>query len=167
MSSMSCLSCVRSLRSYNWDAIDCAGRSWWSVWFGLCLILSNSSSSLSSSSCSNSGRSGWQKHFACFDAETYDDDDVDYYFYYYCGQCEDGVVLIRYNVVDYHGLQRDTSSTSAWPFCSVHGFGLVMGTHWRPRVTGLRDWRQRALGLLIVTIHCVVSWATCPYILRQ
>jgi len=56
-----CLSCVRSLRSYNWDAIDCAGRSWCSVWFGLYLILSNTSSSLSSSSWSNSGRSGWQK----------------------------------------------------------------------------------------------------------
>ena len=66
-----CLSCVRSLRSYNWDAIDCAGRSWWSVWFGLYLILSNSSLSLSSSAAQIPADQAGRSHFACFDAETH------------------------------------------------------------------------------------------------
>jgi len=56
-----CLLWVRCLRWYRFDAVDCGGSSWCSVWCGLFIILLNSWSSHFSSSSPNSGRSAGQK----------------------------------------------------------------------------------------------------------
>ena len=55
-----CLPRVRCLGWYDFDAVNCGGSRWCSVWCGLFMILRNSWSSHFSSSSPNSGRSAGQ-----------------------------------------------------------------------------------------------------------